>query len=177
MFDIIQFQSVTEEELENLRRLAFAGKYQYQITECTLSLNHFKELNDSNDADLQAFKEKQHLAREDIYEKETQLLEEVDSDRHKNNFDQSSDGSQQLIPQSDDNQKTFYAIVGGVIQSIAVQIEDQVVSDRTILCTIQAMKTDITIKADCDGILNHIFIKLNQLINAGDPLFVIKFQR
>jgi biotin carboxyl carrier protein len=71
------------------------------------------------------------------------------------------------------HQKIFYAIVGGLIQSISIHIDQKIIADQTTLCTIQAMKTDITIKSDCDGILDHIFIKPNQLINAGDPLFII----
>ncbi|CAF4251206.1 unnamed protein product [Rotaria sordida] len=77
----------------------------------------------------------------------------------------------------DDNHKIIYAMVGGIIQSISVYINDKIIVDQTILCTIQVMKTEITIIFDCNGKLYHIYIKSNQLINANDPLFIIKLDQ
>ncbi|CAF3910811.1 unnamed protein product [Rotaria sordida] len=77
----------------------------------------------------------------------------------------------------DDNHKIIYAMVGGIIQSISVYINDKIIVDQTILCTIQVMKTEITIISDYNGKLYHIYIKSNQLINTDDPLFIIKLDQ
>ncbi|CAF1524852.1 unnamed protein product [Rotaria sordida] len=80
----------------------------------------------------------------------------------------------EILQELDDNHKIIYAMVGGIIQSISVYIDDKIIVDQTILCTIQVMKTEITIIFDCNGKIYHIYIKSNQLINANDPLFIIK---
>ncbi|CAF3319353.1 unnamed protein product, partial [Rotaria sp. Silwood2] len=82
MFDIIQFQCVTELQLQNLRRLAFAGKYQYQITDSILNINDIKQLEDSLDEDLLSFKQKQHIAQKHMQQIEIQLLKEIDSNNN-----------------------------------------------------------------------------------------------
>ncbi|CAF1512100.1 unnamed protein product [Rotaria sordida] len=176
MFDIIQFQSVTELELQNLRRLAFAGKYQYQITDSILNINNIKQLEDIVDEDLLSFKQKQCIAQKTMQQIETLLLKEIDSNNDNYN-ELSNDSQQQNLQELDDNHKIIYAMVGGVIQSISVHIDDKIIVDQTILCTIQAMKTEITITSDCNGTLCHIYIEPNQLINAGDPLFIIKLDQ
>jgi urea carboxylase len=173
MFDIIQFQPVTESQLQELRRLAFAGKYQYQITDSVLNINDIKQLEDSIDEDLLSFKQNQSIAQNKMRHIEKQFLEEIDSGD--NTFNEGSSDSQlQEIQELDDSHKTIYASVGGVIQAISVQTDQQVIVEESILCTIQAMKTDITIMSDCDGKLCRIYVKPNQLVNAGDPLFTIK---
>ncbi|CAF3587384.1 unnamed protein product [Rotaria sp. Silwood1] len=176
MFDIIQFQSVTELQLQNLRRLAFAGKYQYQITDSILNINDIKQLENSVNEDLLNFKQKKYIAQKAMQQIEMELLKEMDSNNNNYN-DVSNDSQQQNLQELDDNHKTIYAMVGGIVQSILVHIEDKIIGDQTILCTIQAMKTEITIRSDCNGKLYHIYIKPNQLINAGDPLFIIKLDK
>ncbi|CAF4373859.1 unnamed protein product, partial [Rotaria sordida] len=147
--DIIQFQSVTELELQNLRRLAFAGKYQYQITDSILNINNIKQLEDTVDEDLLSFKQKQHIAQKTMQQIETLLLKEIDSNNDNYN-ELSNDSQQQNLQELNDNHKIIYAMVGGVIQSISVHIDDKIIVDQTILCTIQAMKTEITIISDCN---------------------------
>ncbi|CAF3026365.1 unnamed protein product [Rotaria sp. Silwood2] len=178
MFDIIQFQCVTELQLQNLRRLAFAGKYQYQITDSILNINDIKQLEDSLDEDLLSFKQKQHIAQKHMQQIEIQLLKEIDSNNNNYYYNEVlNDSQQQKLQELDDNHKIIYAMVGGIIQSISVHNDDKIIVDQTILCTIQAMKTEITIISDCNGKLYHIYIKPNQLINAGDPLFIIKLDQ
>ena len=173
MFDIIEFQSVSEVELQKLRRLAFAGKYQYQITNSVLNLRDLQQLEDNNDDNLLNFRQKQFTARKNMQQIEKRLLEET-APNNNMFYKVSSDSQTQEIQGLDDSHKTIYAAVGGVIQFIAVHSNEKIVANQTILCTIQAMKTDITIMSDCTGKLYHIYVKPNQLINAGDPLFVIK---
>ncbi|CAF2975374.1 unnamed protein product, partial [Rotaria sp. Silwood2] len=178
MFDIIQFQCVTELQLQNLRRLAFAGKYQYQITDSILNINDIKQLEDSLDEDLLSFKQKQHIAQKHMQQIEIQLLKEIDSNNNNYYYNEVlNDSQQKKLQELDDNHKIIYAMVGGIIQSISVHNDDKIIVDQTILCTIQAMKTEITIISDCNGKLYHIYIKPNQLINAGDPLFTIKLDQ
>ncbi|CAF4280799.1 unnamed protein product, partial [Rotaria sordida] len=161
---------------QNLRRLAFAGKYQYQITDSILNINNIKQLEDTVDEDLLSFKQKQHIAQKTMQQIETLLLKEIDSNNDNYN-ELSNDSQQQNLQELNDNHKIIYAMVGGVIQSISVHIDDKIIVDQTILCTIQAMKTEITIISDCNGTLCHIYIKPDQLINAGDPLFIIKLDQ
>jgi allophanate hydrolase subunit 1/biotin carboxyl carrier protein len=170
MFDIVQFQSVNETKLEELRRLAFAGKYQYQISDTVINLNDIKQLEGCTDENLVTFRQKQSIAQKNMQQIEIQLLEETSSDR--NTSDEVTNDSQ--TQELDDNQSIIYARIGGIIQSIPVQIGDNITIDKTILCIIQAMKTDVTIRSDYDGVLNHIYIKQNQLVDAGDPLFIVK---
>jgi urea carboxylase len=173
MFDIIQFQSVTEQQLQDLRRLASAGKYRYQITDAVLNLNDIKQLEDSIDEDFLGFKQKQFIAQKNMQRIETQLLQEIDA-RDSEFSGVITDAHQPDFKELDDNHRIVCAMVGGIIQSISVNVDSDLKIDQTILCTIQAMKTEITIKSDHTGRLYHVYVKPGQLINAGDPLFIIK---
>ncbi|CAF3648982.1 unnamed protein product, partial [Rotaria sp. Silwood2] len=60
-----------------------------------------------------------------------ELLKEIDSNN--NNYNEVSNDSQQQqqnLQELDDNHKIIYAMVGGIIQSISVHIDDKIIVDQ-----------------------------------------------
>ncbi|HOK40897.1 MAG TPA: acetyl-CoA carboxylase, biotin carboxyl carrier protein [bacterium] len=84
--------------------------------------------------------------------------------------------------QEDKNTKIIKSPITGTFYSAPapnappfVNIGDKVTSDK-VLCIIEAMKIMNEIKSDCSGIVKEIYIKNEETVQQGTPLFKIELE-
>lgn len=69
--------------------------------------------------------------------------------------------------------KVFYCPMPGMIVSVAVSPEDQVITGDEI-CILEAMKMQQHLRADWSGIVKAVLVEPGQHVSTGDPLVELK---
>ena len=91
---------------------------------------------------------------------------------------QTKSATTELIqPQSKElpeNQFGVEAGMAGCLKSLFVKVGDQVTANETVLCTLEAMKTEVCVTADEDGTVVKIMVSDMQQVSAETILCILE---
>ena len=167
MFDQVYFDLVSEDELLRIRKLAHAGKYTYKFTETTFDMAEQNKLTEELKDDIEAMHKRQKAGNKKMLAIESQLLKK-----------QTKSASKELIqPQNEElpeNQFGVEAGMAGCLKSMFVKVGDQVIANETVLCTLEAMKTEVSVTADEDGTIVKIMVSDLQQVSAETILCILE---
>ncbi len=167
MFDQVTFDLVTEDELLECRRLALSGKYKYNITDTIFDMSKQNENAAKRAKEIREMHQRQKEASDKMRAIEATLLKKQAA-------------SQPIVVDADNTindlplgHETTEAAMVGVVKSVLVKVGDAVTSGETPLCTLEAMKSEMTVNADKTGKIVRVNIQSMQQVSADTVVCVI----
>jgi urea carboxylase len=166
-FDQIRFYEVSADELLQLRSDFPHGKFALRIQPTVLRLRDYRNFLRDNDLSIRAFKAGQQAAFE------------AERERWRVNgqltFDsgESTEVSVPSVAAIPDDAEALLSPVTGSVWQLKVQL-GQRVKEGDELLIVEAMKMEIPIAADCNGIVSDIRCEKGKSVGAGDILIIIK---
>ena len=170
MFDQVIFEIVTEEELLQIRKLAMTGKYTYKITETTFDMATQNKLLEELKDEIAEMHKCQKEASKKMLAIETELLKKFAKSPFKEQKQTQSEGLDLDLP---DNHFGVEAGMAGCVKSVFVKVGDQVIANETVLCTLEAMKTEIIVTADKNGTVVKVLVSEMEQINAQSTVCIL----
>ncbi len=167
MFDQVIFDGVNEEELLACRKLALAGKYTYNISETTFDMAEQNKLAQELNDEIIALRQKQREANARMLALEAEILKK----QAVAGVEISPEKPPDELP---DNHTAIEAGMPGCVKSIPVKAGDKIVANETVLCTLEAMKTEISVIADEDGSVVKVFVTEKQQVTAETVICVLR---
>ncbi|MDR3392831.1 MAG: urea carboxylase [Sulfuriferula sp.] len=167
-FDQIRFYPVSEAELLQLREDFVAGSFKLKVEETTFSLREYNQFLQDNDADIAAFRDKQHIAFNAERER-WQASGQADYASDVTVAEAATDSELDLPP----NSRAVAGHVAGNIWKIEVAEGDSVQAGD-ILLIIESMKMEINVVAPAAGKIIRLFCREGSQIAAGQDLLVIQ---
>ena len=164
-FDQIRFYPVSAEELLRLRAGFPFGQHPLRIEPTTLKLGAYRQFLQDNAGSIDAFKATQRGAFEAERERwreaglnETQVAEPATAP------------AQTLLPDGCD---AVSAPVSGNLWQLKVEAGQQVAAGEELLI-LEAMKMEISVRAEAAGIVEGVYCTAGRPVNAGDTLLAIR---
>ncbi|ARU31383.1 urea carboxylase [Sulfuriferula sp. AH1] len=167
-FDQIRFYPVSEDELLQLREDFIAGTFKLKVEETTFSLREYNQFLQDNNADIAAFRDKQHVAFNAERER-WQANGQADYASDVTVAEAATDSELDLPP----NSRAVAGHVAGNIWKIEVAEGDTVQAGDTLLI-IESMKMEINVVAPVAGKIIRMFCREGSQIAAGQDLLVIQ---
>ena len=156
-FDQIKYYEVTEAELDQFRADFAHGLAEIKIEECEFDFAAYQDFLAAEQDSIAAFKAQQHAA----------FSTEVE--RWKDEFD----APVEIEVLQDDTDYSQYvplnASMTGNIWKIFVEA-GQIVKKGDTVAIIEAMKMELPVYADDDGIVKAIICRSGQTVHSGEPL-------
>eukprot|EP00658_Telonema_sp_P-2_P028589 TRINITY_DN21878_c0_g1_i2.p1 TRINITY_DN21878_c0_g1~~TRINITY_DN21878_c0_g1_i2.p1 ORF type:complete len:345 (+),score=87.95 TRINITY_DN21878_c0_g1_i2:122-1156(+) len=166
LFDTLVWEPVSEDELEQIRRDALAGRYTYDIREATFDMQAQKQFEDSVSQEVEALRSQQDRAQEAQREIEAKILAELDVEK----------ASAPPAPppvQIGEGMEVVEADLSGTVLKLLVGPGDTVVEDETVVCVVEAMKMEVQIKSGLTGSVGSVLVGAGQVISSGDPICTV----
>lgn len=167
-FDQIRFYEVSKEELQQWREDFPLGRVQLKIEETTLKLHEYHQFLQDNKAEIDAFKNSQQAA----FDAERQHWEETGQ----------SSFEQDLPDEASTSDAPFDIPVGciavaspvtGSVWTINTKVGDRVKAGDEMLL-VEAMKMEIPIESDEEGVIEEILCSQGASVSAGQALIIIR---
>ncbi|GAV99033.1 urea carboxylase [Lentinula edodes] len=172
-FDQIHFEVIKEEEYQKLEQQFDAGQYSFKMENCIFSLKDYTDFINSIETETSAFRNKQTKAVLQQEQKEQLLLEEwlKEQRNHSKHSETTQINSDGLVH--------FTAPLSAMIWKILVQSGTTIQHEDEILVILEAMKTQIPVKAGRQhvGRIIKAFgkgVQEGEQVNAGDNLFFLE---
>ena len=169
MFDQVIFDIVSEDDLLRYRKLASAGKYNYKFIETTFDMEKQNKLAKELSDEIEVMHKRQREANKKMMAIEAAILKKPTSSVVSELVQ-----PDKLPDELPDTQFGIEAGMSGCVKSILVQVGDKVVSNETILCTLEAMKTEIEVTSDESGKVVKIVASEKQQVSAESLIFIIE---
>ena len=167
-FDQIRFYEVTREELAQWREDFPLGRVNLRIEETTLKLREYQQFLEKNRDEIQAFKQKQQAA----FDAERQRWEETGLASFEQQLPDEASGSDAPF----DIPAGCIAVASSVTSSvwkISVKPGDRV-EPGDELVVLEAMKMEIPIESDEEGVVEEILCSQGSSVHAGQTLLILR---
>ena len=167
-FDQIRFYEVTREELAQWREDFPLGRVNLRIEETTLKLSEYQQFLQDNQDEIQAFKQKQQAA----FDAERQRWEETGL----TNFEQPLPDEASVSDAPFDIPAGCIAVASSVTSSvwkISVKPGDRVEPGDELI-VVEAMKMEIPIESDEEGVVEEILCSQGSSVHAGQALLILR---
>ncbi|KAJ7114363.1 urea carboxylase [Mycena epipterygia] len=172
-FDQVHFEPVTESQYIQIESEFNAGRYSFKIEETTFSMSEYSAFSASIAEEVAIFeaRQKQGVQQEEIKEKqllqEWELQKKADLESSSTNAEVTSDGSAQIT-----------SPVFGNVWKICCNPGDIIASGDTTVAILEAMKTEIPIKAGEGNIGKKVGgsakgIREGASVRPGDNLIIL----
>ena len=168
-FDQIRFFEVSHRELQQIRRDFPLGRYQLKVEHGEFNLDEYRQFLDDNKTSINAFNQIRHNA----YQEELQRW--IESGQINFEAEQALDDSSDTKTALPEDCVQIESPVAGSIWKVLRKPGDDVKSGDVLLI-LESMKMEIEVTTSCDGVLQTLLKEEGQLINAGQPLVIIKEQ-
>jgi urea carboxylase len=167
-FDQIRFYEVTREELAQWREDFPLGRVNLRIEETTLKLSEYRQFLQDNQDEIQAFKQKQQAA----FDAERQRWEETGL----TSFEQPLPDEASVSDAPFDIPAGCIAVASSVTSSvwkISVKPGDRVEPGDELI-VVEAMKMEIPIESDEEGVVEEILCSQGSSVHAGQALLILR---
>ncbi len=167
LYDQVVFDVVSEDELLRCRKLALAGKYKYNITETVFDMTKQNKLVEELKDEIAAMRKSQRQANAKMLAVEADILKKQAA------------ADAQVMPQEPpselpDNQFTVEAGMPGCVKSIEVQRGDLVTANGTVVCYLEAMKTQVAVTSDEGGKVCQVLVAEKQQVTAQTVVCILE---
>ncbi|KAK7030457.1 hypothetical protein VNI00_014042 [Paramarasmius palmivorus] len=174
-FDQLHFEPISEQEYAKIEKDFDAGRYRFKTEDVTFSMRDYLQFIDSVQEEIQGFKKAQAQAVKEVEERELLFLKEWEAE--KANAKQMSTGNSSISTGIGLSKVT--SPLSASIWKIKATLGDVIHSPSDVLCILEAMKTEIPIKAGAKNVGKKIEefghgLKEGQTVQPGDILFLLK---
>ncbi|KAF5390725.1 hypothetical protein D9757_002604 [Collybiopsis confluens] len=176
-FDQIRFEVIEERAYEQLEQDFDAGQYAFKIEDCTFSIKDYNTFINSIGHSIACFQRDQATGVLEQEQREKGLLEEWTRERRK-------DAERSAIHNDGGNRSDLVHVsapMSAMISKILIEPGSKIQSEGEILVLLEAMKTEIPIKANkshvglvVDSVGNGF--KEGGTVQSGDALLLLKQQ-
>ena len=164
-FDQIRFYPVSGKELLDARDAFPYGRFDIKIEETDFNLIRYQSFLDSIKPETEAFRKIQKQAFNEERER-WKLLKPIAEEV----MEEAPESVQTQVPEGC---TAVYAPTTASVFRIAAEVGQQVqAGDKVVV--LDAMKTELVVTATAGGTIEQIFCKPGALINAGQPLLLIR---
>ncbi|TFK35167.1 allophanate hydrolase subunit 2-domain-containing protein [Crucibulum laeve] len=172
-FDQVHFEPVTEEEYIKLEKQFDAGEYSFKIESTTFSMADHAVFLDSIQEDLDEFRVRQKEGSINEEKRERELLMEWEAEK----LTQQDSGNSE-VQETHDGGATVTASIFASVWKIKCRIDDVITSPDDLLLILEAMKTEIPVRAGEDNVGKTVKgfgkgIKEQAVVRPGDVLVVL----
>lgn len=165
-FDQIRFYPCSADEILKYRDDFIRGEFDIEVEETTFNLGEYKRYLESIKESAEKFKAHQEAA----FEAERQRWHEQGLDHFVSEDDTAEDVPEAELPE---NCEGVCATIPGSVWKV-VKEEGEEVKKGQEIAVLESMKMEFPIVADCDGIVEKIFIIPGEQVNAGQLLAAIR---
>ncbi|VDB91707.1 unnamed protein product [Peniophora sp. CBMAI 1063] len=170
-FDQVRYEPVSEEEYEQLERDFDAGRYEFRIEPCELSISKYLSFIESIKDEVHVFRERQAAAvgREEAREKD--LLREWEDEQRAAR----ADGNTEDATDASSAHASVTAPLSASIWRIKCSVGDVIKSADDVLVILEAMKTEINITAGQEHVGKTVIgyakgVREGAVVSSGDAL-------
>jgi urea carboxylase len=164
-FDQLRFYPVSSEELLQLRADFPYDRFQLRVEETTLRLADYRHFLAQHAASIESFRERQQRA----FAEERQRWR----DAGLSEAPAMEAPPVRTVVELPDGSEPVYAPVTGSLWQLRVQAGQQVAVDEELL-VMEAMKMEISVRADSAGVVTAVFCTPGKPAAAGDVLLAIE---
>ena len=167
-FDQLRFYPVSHEELTQMREDFVQGKFNLKIEQTTLKLGDYNRFLQDNADSIAAFKQTQQAA----FEAERERWKQAGQAEHVDALPDEESGSDAPF----DIPPGCIAVaspVTGSVWEITARAGDRV-APGDLLLVVEAMKMEIPIEADEEGVIREIFCTAGSAVHAGQAMILIE---
>ena len=167
-FDQLRFYPVSHEELTQMREDFVQGKFNLRIEDTTLRLGDYNQYLKDNAASIGAFKQTQQAA----FEAERERWKQAGQAEHVDELpdDASTSDAPFDIPAGC---IAVASPVTGSIWEIGVKTGDRV-APGDLLVVVEAMKMEIPIESDEEGVIREVLCARGGSVHAGQAVIIIE---
>lgn len=165
-FDQIKFYPVSEEEILEDREKFLRGKFEIQIEETEFRFKEYKKFLADNAETIKKFKDHQEAS----FEAERQMWKEKGLDEFVSEVEENSGIAEEAVP---DGCEAARANLPGSVWKVLVKEGDQIKAGEEV-AVLESMKMEFPIEAECDGIVEKVYIKTGEVVNAGQLAVAIR---
>ena len=167
-FDQLRFYPVSHEELTQMREDFVQGKFNLRIEDTTLRLGDYNQYLKDNAASIGAFKQTQQAA----FEAERERWKQAGQAEHVDELpdDASTSDAPFDIPAGC---IAVASPVTGSIWEIGVKAGDRV-APGDLLVVVEAMKMEIPIESDEEGVIREVLCARGGSVHAGQAVIIIE---
>lgn len=158
-FDQIKFYPVSAEEILEDREKFLRGKFDIEIEETEFSFKEYKKFLSDNADTIKKFKDHQ----EESFEKERQMWKEKGLDEFVSEVKETGGIAEERVPDGCEAARTN---IPGSVWKVLVAEGDQVKAGEQ-LAVLESMKMEFPIEAEYSGVVEKIYIKQGEVVNAG----------
>ena len=169
-FDQLRFYPVSHEELTQMREDFVQGKFNLRIEETTLKLGDYNRFLKHNADTIAAFKQKQQAS----FEAERERWKQAGQAEHVDELPDEDSTSDAPF----DVPEGCIAIaspVTGSIWEIKAEV-GQAVSPGDLLVVVEAMKMEIPIESDEQGVVREVLCSRGSSVHAGQAVIIIELE-
>lgn len=166
LFDKVTFYQVSEDELLHFRRLALAGKYKYDICKATFDMTEYNK--------LVGMVTKEYAVRDKKYKKASAGLKVLDDELLNKQAVAPVNVKQDSADTLDEGQEACQALMYGCVKNVTVKAEDSVTATGTVLCMLEAMKTEIAVTCDVSGTVVQVLVVPGQVVTPIDIVCILQ---
>ena len=165
-FDRIKFYPCSADEILEFRDDFLRGKFRIEIEETSFNLGDYKKYLESIKESAAKFKAHQEAS----FEAERQRWIEQGLDHFVSETNEEENHADDVLP--DDCEPVNATIPGSVWKVLAE--EGQHVNKDDVIAVLESMKMEFPVISEYDGVVEKIFIKAGQQINAGQMVAAIR---
>lgn len=165
-FDQIKFYPVSAEEILEDREKFLRGKFEIQIEETEFRFKEYKKFLADNAETIKKFKDHQEAS----FEAERQMWKEKGLDEFVSEVEENSGIAEEAVP---DGCEAARANLPGSVWKVLVKEGDQIKAGEEV-AVLESMKMEFPIEAECDGIVEKVYIKTGEVVNAGQLAVAIR---
>jgi urea carboxylase len=163
-FDQLRFHPVSSDELLRLREDFPQGRFRLRVQETTLRLADYRRFLADNAASIDAFRQRQQQA----FAEERQRWRDAGLAETPAAEPPAPPLEVQLPPGSE----VVTAPVTGNVWQLRIKPGQRVAADEELL-VLEAMKMEISVRAETAGVVRAIYCQAGKPVAAGDPLLAI----
>lgn len=165
-FDRLKFYPCSAEEILQYREDFLRGRYKVEIEESTFNLGEYKKYLESIKESAAAFKAHQEAA----FEAERQRWVEQGLDHFVSDKEEIQDDDTDVLP---DDCEAISATIPGSVWKVLVR-EGDIIAKGQEIAVLESMKMEFPVEAEFDGVIEKVYVKPGQQINAGHMVAAIK---
>ena len=158
-FDRLKFYPVSPEEILKLREDFIRGKFEVEIEETTFNLGEYENFLEENKDSIKEFKDRQEAA----FEAERQRWKDEGLDEFISDNDVSSEICDEEIAEGCE---AVITNIPGAVWKVLVDEGEEVKEGQEII-VLESMKMEFPIQSPYSGIIDKIYIRTGDQLNAG----------
>ncbi|KAK4693476.1 urea carboxylase, partial [Lecanoromycetidae sp. Uapishka_2] len=170
-FDQLRFYEVTEKEYERQLALFHSGRYEYEIEDTIFDMAEHNELLEETKEEVKEIRARQKSAQDEMQKLEDELMDKWTKEKAEGKIPM--DKVEALL--NDPGIQKISSPLNANVWKVTAE-EGNEVGAGDVVAILEAMKLEISVRAEdgMKGKVEKLLVRPGDVVNAGDPLVLIK---